>query len=89
MIAGDAASDRISFKHVVPTIRPLRAAASLMLLVHHVLASELYQALETLGAPPDLLSVVSSWGDGLDDAKVLELLQAWNRRGELETPLLH
>ena len=66
--------------------------ASRMLLVHHVLASELYEALEALGAPRDLLNVIGLWGDGLDDVKVVALLEAWNRHREIncqKTPLLH
>ena len=66
--------------------------ASRMLLVHHVLASELYEALEALGAPRDLLGVIGSWGDGLDDVEVVALLQAWNRHREInfqKTPPLH
>jgi hypothetical protein len=54
-----------------------------MLLVQHVLASELYEALEALGAPRDLLAVIGSWSDGLDDVEVVALLQAWNRHGEI------
>lgn len=63
-----------------------------MPLVHHVLASELYEPLEALGAPRDLLGVIGLWGDGLDDVKVVALLEAWNRHREIifqKTPLLH
>lgn len=39
---------------------------------------ELYRALEKLGAHPHLLGIIGSWGDGLSDAEVLEMLKAWN-----------
>ena len=38
----------------------------------------LYKKLEGLGANRELLAVVGSWGDTLDDEEVLELLQQWN-----------
>jgi hypothetical protein len=38
---------------------------------------EIYRALEALGADPGLLASVGSWGDTLDDAEILEMLQAW------------
>ena len=40
--------------------------------------TELCRALEGLGAPPYLLAAVASWGDGLSDAEVLQLLKSWN-----------
>lgn len=48
---------------------------------HHAIVSELYKALETLGADPKLLATVNSWGDGLNDAQVLEALKMWNEEG--------
>jgi hypothetical protein len=47
------------------------------------IASELYKALERLNAPPDLLSIVGSYGDTLDDSEILELLKAYNETGEI------
>lgn len=40
--------------------------------------SEIYRALESLGADPRLLATVGSWGDTLDDTEVLKLLKQWN-----------
>jgi hypothetical protein len=40
--------------------------------------AELYRALEYLGADRKLLAAVGSWGDTLEDTKVLELLKRWN-----------
>lgn len=40
--------------------------------------SEIYRALEYLGADRKLLATVGSWGDTLDDAEVLKLLKPWN-----------
>ena len=40
--------------------------------------SDLYQKLETLGANRELLAIVGSWGDTLDDEEVLVLLKGWN-----------
>ncbi len=42
------------------------------------IADEIHQALEDLGAGPELLSVVGSWGDTLDDGNVLRLLRDYN-----------
>jgi hypothetical protein len=39
---------------------------------------ELYQRLEALEADRELLAVVGSWGDTLDDEEVLVLLKEWN-----------
>jgi hypothetical protein len=38
----------------------------------------MYQKLEALGADRELLAVVGSWGDTLDDEEVLVLLKEWN-----------
>jgi hypothetical protein len=42
------------------------------------IADEIYRALEDLGAGPELLSIIGSWGDTLDDAEVLRLLRDYN-----------
>ena len=44
------------------------------------IAHELYRALQSLGADNELLSVVGSYGDTLDDDDVLALLKNWNAR---------
>lgn len=44
------------------------------------IATELCAALKKLGAGAQLLSIVGSYGDTLDDDDVLRLLRAWNRR---------
>jgi hypothetical protein len=41
--------------------------------------AELIKAIDTLDPPPDLSSIVGSWGDTLDDDEVLELLIEFNR----------
>jgi hypothetical protein len=38
----------------------------------------LYKALQRLGADPDLLAIVGSYGDTLDNEMVLKLLREWN-----------
>jgi hypothetical protein len=38
----------------------------------------LYRKLEALGADRELLAVIGSWGDTLDDEEVLVLLKEWN-----------
>lgn len=47
--------------------------------IKSAIASELYKALERLGADPELLSIVGSWNDTLSDPEILELLKAWNQ----------
>ncbi len=52
--------------------------------VNRELIRELYRAIDALGADPDLLATVESWGDTLDDHQVLANLKAWNsNRGEI------
>jgi hypothetical protein len=41
-------------------------------------AGDLYQKLEALEADRELLAIVGSWGDTLEDEEVLELLKHWN-----------
>jgi hypothetical protein len=45
------------------------------------IGQEIYKALEKLGAPVELLSVVGSYGDTLPDKHVLLYLRAYNERG--------
>ena len=40
--------------------------------------AEVVKALERLGADPQLVAIVASWGDKLSDALVLEMLREWN-----------
>jgi hypothetical protein len=47
------------------------------------IAVEIYAALERLGADEDLLSIVGSWRDTLDDVEVLALLRAYNTTGKV------
>ena len=42
------------------------------------IARELYIAMERLSADPELLSIVSSYGDTLDDEEILALLREAN-----------
>jgi len=44
------------------------------------IAHELCRAFRSLGADWELLSVVGSYGDTLDDDDVLALLKRWNGR---------
>jgi hypothetical protein len=42
------------------------------------IAAELYAAFQKLGANSDLLSIVGSYGDTMDDYWVLGMLKQWN-----------
>jgi hypothetical protein len=42
--------------------------------------------LERLGADPELLSIVVSWRDTLDDAEVLSMLREYNTSGRVLHP---
>jgi hypothetical protein len=44
--------------------------------------SEIYRALELLGANHELLATVGSWGDTIDDEEVVRLLREWNAAEE-------
>jgi len=46
--------------------------------------SEIYRALELLGADRQLLGTIGSWGDTLDDEAVLKLLKGWNEAEEAQ-----
>ena len=50
---------------------------------HAQIAREFYTVLERLGADPELLAVVGSWRDTLDDAEILALLKEYNRTGKV------
>jgi hypothetical protein len=50
------------------------------------IAGELYTALERLDADDEMLAIVGSWRDRLDDAEVLELLQDYNAIGRALHP---
>lgn len=39
---------------------------------------EIFRAFKRLGADRELLSIIGSWGDTLDDKEVLSLLKEWN-----------
>ena len=47
------------------------------------IARELYIAMERSSADPELLSIVSSYGDTLDDEEILALLQVYNATGQV------
>lgn len=44
---------------------------------------EIYKAFERLEAPPELLSIIGSYGDTLEDSEVLKLLKEWNESGKI------
>jgi hypothetical protein len=45
------------------------------------IAAELYAALAKLGAESELLRIVGSYGQTMDDYWVLGMLKQWNNRG--------
>lgn len=47
------------------------------------IAREFYTVLERLDADPELLAVVGSWHDTLDDTEILALLREYNRTGRV------
>jgi hypothetical protein len=47
------------------------------------IVNELYFALSKLGAADELLAIVGSWGDTMDDARTLDHLRAFNRNGTM------
>lgn len=46
--------------------------------IRNKINSQIYQAFKKLGAGPDLLSIIGSYGDTLDDSEILSLLTEWN-----------
>jgi hypothetical protein len=47
------------------------------------IANEFYTTLEQLSADPELLAVVGSWRDTLDDDEILTHLRSFNRAGKV------
>jgi hypothetical protein len=47
------------------------------------IAAELYTTLEQLSADPELLAVVGSWRDTLDDDEILAHLRSFNATGKV------
>lgn len=45
------------------------------------IAQELYRAFSKFPQDPELLSVIGSYGDTLDDSEILELLKDYNKTG--------
>jgi hypothetical protein len=61
------------------TVRKKRRAGDLQAQI----AREFYTVLEPLGADPELLAVVGSWRDTLDDTDILVVLREYNRTGRV------
>ncbi|XIK07032.1 hypothetical protein ACG873_07280 [Mesorhizobium sp. AaZ16] len=51
--------------------------------IRRAIVNEIYFALAKLGAADDLLAIVGSWGDTMDDARTLDHLRAFNRNGTM------
>jgi hypothetical protein len=71
---------RITKKPPAPSVRRRRPPAVTDITAQ--IAGELSAALVRLGADEDLLSIVGSWRDTLDDAEVLSLLREYNATGK-------
>ena len=50
------------------------------------IALELYQVARKLGAKSDLLTIIGSYGDTLNDGNVLHALRRWNKDQAHLTP---
>jgi len=44
------------------------------------IAIEIYEAVRHLNARSDLLTIIGSWGDTMDDEWVVDALRQWNAR---------
>jgi hypothetical protein len=44
---------------------------------------ELFTAIRRCDGSPELLSIIGSYGDTLDDKEVLQLLKDWNETGKI------
>ncbi len=51
------------------------------------IAREIYIAMEKLCADAELLSIIGSWRDTLDDAEILSLLREYNATGKTLRPI--
>lgn len=50
-----------------------------MSVLKHELVSEIYKVVQNLGGQSDILSIIGSIGDTLDDDEILVYLKTWNR----------
>jgi hypothetical protein len=57
-------------------------AVEFLMTIEQQIRSEIYRAMEYLGADLELLATVGSWGDTLPDEAVLALLKDWNEHGQ-------
>lgn len=75
----------MAFRTTMPPelLENLRLEAELLRHVRASINREIFIAFERLDAPPDLLSIIGSYGDTLDDSEVLRLLQEYNRTGKV------
>ena len=48
---------------------------------------EVYKAFQSFGAKSDILSLIGSWGDTLEDEDILSGLQHWNKTQTEQTVL--
>jgi hypothetical protein len=53
--------------------------------MNHQLAAQIYIAMERLGADDELLSIIGSYGDTLDNTEVLARLEHYNKTGRALT----
>ena len=49
--------------------------------VQSAIVSEIYRAVEKLGGGFELLALISSWGDSINDDDILEYFRAYNNTG--------
>jgi len=49
--------------------------------IHNKINRQIYLAMEKLGADPELLSIIGSYGDSQSDADILEMLEQYNENG--------
>src|SRR5262249_5346571 len=80
----DAAIKAAAEEYKVPDPRKLIAATHMT--QRHLtaqIAREIYIAMERLGAAPELLSIVSSYRDTLNDEEILALLKEYNATGQV------
>lgn len=78
-----ASTDHAILLELEKALRALGASEVLVFRSSAMSTAALYEEMQKLGAPPKLLGVIGSWGDGLAEADVLELLRGWNETGDI------
>ena len=70
------------YEHALAEIERLHAERDLALILKAKISEQIYLAVQTLDGSSDILSIIGSYGDTLDDQDVLDALVLYNSTGK-------